>query len=101
MHALCSALLPEEEDKSQHRLQDSHSIVPMEDGISTPGVINARFQLHHVQANTKKVYIRDFARHLQSMLEDAGYKFSEEYEVSTCWTRVAMQDINFSCQVNL
>lgn len=75
------SLLPKEETKPQHRLQDSHSIVPKGNGSSTPAAINSRFQLHHVQANTRKIYIRDFAQNLQNMLEDSGYKFSEEYEV--------------------
>jgi hypothetical protein len=84
-------LLPEEDHKSQHKFEDNqHSIVPKEDGISTPSVINARFQLHHVQANTRKIYVRDFAHHLQGMLEDSGYKFSEEYEVS-CTALVYIQ----------
>lgn len=68
------------------RLQPTdHTIVPvheMKPGVGD-GYANNRFQLHHTQPNTKKVYIKDFAHHLQNMLEDSSYKFSEEYEVSS------------------
>ncbi len=57
------------------------SIVPLENGRKTPAAANTRFSMHHTQANTKKIYIKDFALHLQGMLDDSGYKFSEEYEV--------------------
>ena len=65
------------------RLQPTdHTIVPIHEMKPGEGVVNTRFQLHHSQPNTKKIYIRDFGLHLQNMLEDSGYKFSEEYEVS-------------------
>lgn len=34
------------------------------------------------QANTRKVYLKDFPQYVHDMLTDTGYKFSEEYEVS-------------------
>lgn len=77
------SLLPNDSPQPQRLQPPEDSIVPI-DSRSIPSMINARFQLHHTQANTKKVYIRDFAQHLHNMLEDSGYKFSEEYEVRRC-----------------
>ncbi len=70
-------------DSPTPRLPTSdHTIVPIHEMRNGEGLSNPRFQIHHSQPNTKKVHLKDFAKHLQYMLDDSGYKFSEEYEVS-------------------
>ena len=81
----CSSktLLPNDSPQTERLQPPEDSIVP-KDMKSPPAIVNTRFQLHHAQPNTKKIYLKDFAQHLQNMLEDSGYKFSEEYEVHKC-----------------
>lgn len=64
------------------RLQATeHTIVPLHMDNMGEGLAKQRFQLHHTLPNSKKVYLRGFGKHLDNMLDDSGYKFSEEYEV--------------------
>ena len=44
-------------------------------------IVNQQTALHPTQTSATKVYLKDFAQYLQSMLDDSGHKFSEEYEV--------------------
>ena len=78
-----SNLLSNDSPHTERLQPPEDSIVP-KDMRSPPAVINTRFQMQHTQAHSRKIYIRDFAQHLQNMLDDSGYKFSEEYEVRAC-----------------
>ena len=46
------------------------------------GVVNQKFQLHHAKPNSHRIYLKDYEKHLQYMMDDSMYKFSEEYTVS-------------------
>ena len=77
---LLRSLYADDESRPPLLQPPEDSIVPLE-VKKTPSVVNTHFRMS--QANTRKIYIKDFAYHLQSMLDDSGYKFSEEYEVCT------------------
>ena len=59
------------------------NIVPIQEmqQVGGEGAANPRFPMP-LRSNTRKIYIQSFNSYLQDMLDDSGYKFSEEYEVS-------------------
>ena len=60
-------------------------------GASDPGIVplgeikNAGFvnRSPTVKSNTRRMMLKDLGEAVRGMLDDAGYIFSEEYEVST------------------
>ena len=95
-----NALLRLEDTMAQHDAME-HTIVPLHEGNGGEGIGKQRFKIHHSQPTTRKIYFKDFRKHLQNMLDDSGYKFSEEYEVRGYWIIVLPHESSTNCSILL
>ena len=48
----------------------------------TDGVAYLEQNLNYSHVRRKKIYTKDFHKHLEKLLEDTGHKVSREFEVS-------------------